>query len=329
MDLKKLAIVELHLHLDGALSSSIIIKIAKEKGIILPTFKEKELDTYLMVPKDCDSLNEYLKRFDIPNLVLQDEYGIKLATLDLLERLSKQGIRYAEIRMAPTLSTSKGLSQDKVVDILFRTLKEGKQLYNIDSNLILCMMRGFPHESNLETVEVANKYKDKGVVAIDLAGAEALFPNELYEEEFKLAKEYGLRVTIHAGEAGDYTSVWSAIKYGANRIGHGTHSYQDKKLMDYLRDNEIALEMCPTSNVDTKAVKSISEMPIKEYLEHGIKVTLSTDDPTVSNVTLLEEYENLAKIGYTYNDLLTIAKNTVKYSFASDEIKQSLLKSLE
>lgn len=328
-ELNKLAIVELHLHLDGSLSSKIIIEIAKEKGIRLPTYDEKELDNYLMVPKDCDSLNEYLKRFDIPNLVLQDEYGLNKATLDLLSRLSKQGIKYVELRMAPQLSTTKGLTQEEVVQILLKTLKEGKKLYGIDSNLILCMMRWDNHKANLETVEVANKYKDKGVVAIDLAGAEALYPNELFKDEFDLANKYRLNITIHAGEAGDYTSVWSAIKLGAKRIGHGTHSYQDEKLLKYLKDNNIALEMCPTSNVDTKAVKSIKDMPIKLYLDKGIIVTLSTDDPTVSNVTLLEEYQNLYDIGYSLNDLKLIAKNTIMYSFASEDIKNKLLKEIE
>ncbi len=268
-----------------------------------------------MVPKDCDSLNEYLKRFDIPNLVLQTRDGIRECTLDLLERLSKQGIEYAEIRMAPQLSTAKELSQDEVVSILLETLKEGKGKYDIEATLILCMMRGNNHKANLETVEIANKYKGKGVVAIDLAGAEALFPNELFEEEFKLANKYNLNITIHAGEARGPESVWSAIKYGAKRIGHGTHAIEDKELMEYLKAHKIPLEMCPTSNVDTKAVEAIKDMPIREYLKYGIIVTLSTDDPTVSNVTLEEEYKNLYEVGYSLEELETLSLNTKKSRF--------------
>ena len=326
----KYALADIHLHLDGALSPEIVIKIAKEEGTTLPTYDPKELKSFLSVPKNCESLNEYLKRFDLPNLVLQTKFGLKTATLDLLERLSKQGLIYTEIRMAPQLSTLKGLSQEDVIKTLIETLKEAENLYKIKANLILCLMRGKGNEkANDETIELAKKYLGDKVVAIDLAGAEAIFPNELFVEEFAKAKKYKLPYTIHAGEAAGADSVISALKMGAMRIGHGIHSVEDDEVVEYLIDNHIPLEICPTSNLDTKAVKSLDELPIKEFLTKGVIVTINTDDPTVSDTSLKDEYELLAKLGLDIEDAKKIAINTIKYSFASKEDKESLLKEIK
>ena len=166
MDIKKLLIADIHLHLDGSLSSHAVIEIAKKENIVLPTYVEKELDKYLMVDENCASLNEYLTKFDVPNLVLQTKYGLKTAYLDLLKRESEAGLKYVEIRMAPQLSTQKGLSQEEVVKTLIDAKIEGEKLYKIKSNLILCLMRGATESLNLETITVARKYIGKGVVSL-------------------------------------------------------------------------------------------------------------------------------------------------------------------
>ena len=327
---RKYALVELHLHLDGALSSKAIIEVAKKEGFNLPTFDEEELNKYLIVPKNCQSLNEYLERFDIPNLALQTEFGLRTCTLDLLKRLSDDGIKYAEIRMAPQLSTQGKLTQEEVVIILINVLRMGEQLYGIKSNLILCLMRGAPKEKNLETIEVARRYLNHGVVLLDFAGAEALWPNNIYLDEFRIINGYNIPFTNHAGEALGAESVKIALENRAVRIGHGTHSYQDEEVMDYLVKHEIPLEMCPTSSIDTKAIKNYQEMPIKQYLERGIKVTLSTDDPTVSNVTLKDEYAHLKEdMGLSDNDLHTIALNSINAARLSEQEKEVLIQILE
>ena len=182
MDYKKYAIVDLHLHLDGSLSAKAILEVARKEGIKLPTGNEEELNKYLMVPEDCKSLNEYLERFSLPNLVLQSKEGIEICTLDLLKRLADDGLKYVEIRMAPQLSTDNGLSQEEVVDTLVKTMGKAAN-FGISSNLILCMMRGNNlKEKNLETIKVAKKFLGHGVVAMDLAGTEGLFPNEMFDE---------------------------------------------------------------------------------------------------------------------------------------------------
>ncbi len=325
MELKDLAIIDLHLHLDGALSPEIIIERAMKENIDLPTYNKDELRKYLEVSKHCESLNEYLTKFDIPNLVLQTKEGIYECTLDLLHRLSLQGLKYVEIRMAPQLSTAKGLSQEEVVIELINSSQRAEMLYGISSNVILCMMRGDTNRTkNLETIDVAYKYLNKGVVALDLAGAEALFPNELFKEEFNRIKELGIPLTIHAGEASGSESVRSAINFGAVRIGHGVHAIEDMELMCEIVGKQIPLEICPTSNLDTKAVSSLDEIPVKKFLELGAKVTINTDDPTVSNTTLLDEYKLLEKIGLNKEELKTIAVNSIEAAFINNEKKEEL-----
>ena len=324
MDYKKYAIVDLHLHLDGSLSAKAIIEVARKEGIKLPSENEDELNRFLMVPENCKSLNEYLERFSLPNLVLQTKYGLETCTLDLLKRLADDGLKYVEIRMAPQLSTDRGLTQEEVVDTLIKTLGKAAN-FGISSNLILCMMRGDnTREKNLETIKVAKEFLDRGVVAMDLAGAEGLFPNEMFDEEFKLINKFNIPLTIHAGEASGANSVESALKYGAVRIGHGIHSAEDETVMNELKKKNIYLEVCPKSNLDTKTISKYDDLPLKEFTKHGIKVTINTDDMTVSNTTLKQEYETLVKMGFEEKDLKQFATNSIEASFADKKTKDYL-----
>ena len=327
MNFEKYAIADIHLHLDGSLSPKAIIEVAKNEGITLPTFDEKELCSYLQVPEFCESLNEYLKRFDLPNLVLQSEYGLRHCTLDLLKRLADDGVKYTEIRMAPQLSTAKGLSQEQVIKTLTATMVEGEKLYGIKSNLIVCMMRGTDtQKANIETIELAKKYKDQKVVAVDIAGAEALFPNEMFALEFALIQKYGLNITIHAGEASDWKSVKSAIEFGADRIGHGIHVIEDEKTCKLLEKLGICLEICPKSNLDTKAISNYDELPIRRLMERGVKVSINSDDMTVSNTSVKKEYETLSKLGFKEKELQQFALNTIEATFTDKDTKEYLKK---
>ena len=327
MNYEKYAIADIHLHLDGSLSARTVIDVAKKENIELPTYDEKELVNYLQAPENCESLNELLKRFELPNLVLQSKYGLRYCTLDLLKRISDDGVKYAEIRMAPQLSTAKGLSQEDVIKTMIEALKEGERLYGIKSNLIVCMMRGKDNfEKNKETIELAKKYKDEKVVAVDIAGAEAIFSNDMFIMEFALVKKYGLNLTIHAGEASGSDSVASALSYGADRIGHGIHAINDKNVCKLLKKSGICLEICPKSNLDTKAIKSYDELPIKQFMKTGIKVSINSDDMTVCNTSVKKEYETLSKLGFNEKDLQEFALNTIEASFADQETKEYLKK---
>lgn len=313
-EIKKISKAELHVHLDGSLRIGSIIDLAKKQDISLSNDQIKSLQ----VSKNCQNLNEYLKAFEIPVKVLQTKGALKRCVKEVLEDLKNDGVILAEIRFAPGLHINNGMSQEEVL----RTVIEGmNEVSGINAELILCCMRAekedFSREKiNIETVSLAKKYFKKGVCGLDLAGAEALYPVTNHYNLFELANKYNIPFTIHAGEADGPISIWNALKIGAKRIGHGVTSIEDETLIQKLIDEDIVLEMCPTSNCHTKAVKSFSVHPIKELLEKGVKVTVNTDNRTVSNITLSEELFKLQnELGLTKKDIETLIDNSFKGSF--------------
>ena len=210
----------------------------------------------------------------------------------LCEELLAQGLVYAEIRFAPQLHCQSGLSQEDAV----RFAIEGMKRSEMFATLILCCMRGEGlYEKNIDTVNCAKTFLSQGVGALDLAGAESLYPNEGFIDVFKYAKDNGVPFTIHAGEADGASSVRSAIAMGASRIGHGVRSCEDETLLLEIAKQGIALEICPTSNLNTKVFESLEEYPIEKLLRANVSITVNTDNTSVSNITLAEEFEKLAK----------------------------------
>lgn len=311
----------LHLHLDGSLRPETVYKWLKEQGQDV-TLEQVKRD--LMVDKDCRDLNEYLQKFDLPLQVLQTEDHIEQATYELFEDLSKQNVIYAEVRFAPSLHTQKGLEYDQIVEAAIRGMNKAKEEFGIDGNLILCCMRGNDNkENNLKTVRVAEKYLNKGVCALDLAGAEALFPTSDFEDVFKLAKELNIPFTIHAGEADGPESIKEALEFGAKRIGHGVKCLEDMKLVGELAQKGIVLEVCPISNLQTRATQE--PHPIEELYRKGIKVTVSTDNNTVSNTNIFEEYRYiLENTNLSIKDLIQININALDGAFISPQKRAEL-----
>lgn len=304
--------IDLHLHLDGSLTPAYVIRQAKKQGMELPVWDEKELVKYMTAPVDCKDLNEYLEKFDLPCSVMQTEDAITDAVRDVCGQMETQGLKYVEIRFAPQLHTKKGLTQRLVTEAAIKGLPDGGAL---EAKLILCCMRMEDNEKeNMETIRMTKEYLGKGVAAADLAGAEALYPTASFEAVFRKAKESGVPFTIHAGEADGPESIWMALKFGARRIGHGVRCLEDEKLVEYLREHRIPLEVCPTSNFQTKAVKG--EYPLKKMLEKGLCVTLNTDNTTVSGTSLEKEF-NLAvnKLGLTEKEVETLKENAEKARF--------------
>lgn len=317
------AYIDLHLHLDGSLSVSTARTIAELQDISLP-MNDKELKKLLKCPDNCQDLNDYLKCFDLPLTLLQTTEGISEAVYLLQEELRKQGLIYAEIRFAPQLHCNRGLTQDEVV----KAAIEGLNRSPFYANLILCCMRGNQnHEENMETVRIARKSLRKGVVAIDLAGAEGLFPTRDFAEIFELASEINVPFTIHAGEADGPKSVKRAVEFGAKRIGHGVRSYEDRILMDMIADQNITLEFCPKSNLDTCIFPSLKDYPIKQFLECGIPITINTDNMAVSDTTVEKEIQNLVEtFGFTEKQIYQFEMNAVNASFADKKLKKELQK---
>lgn len=319
--------IDLHLHLDGSLTPKMIIKLAKLQNIILPTQDEDELLSLLSVSNDCESLNDYLKCFDLPLQLLQTPQAVYQATLMLCEELKKEGLLYCEIRFAPQLHTKLGHSQGEIV----RAAIDGMKKSGLNSNLILCCMRMEDNLSeNLKTVDLAHKYLGSGVVCIDLAGAEGLYANENFVQIFERAKAFGLPFIIHAGEADGASSVESAVKMGASRIGHGIRAKDDESVMLLLKDKGIPLELCPTSNLQTRAVDDISNYPLRLFLEKGIKVCINTDNRVVSNTNISKEFDLVIKeFNLSFKEQKELILNGIDAAFLSDSQKTRLREKLE
>ena len=291
-------LMELHLHLDGSLRPETVWELAKEQNIKLPANTVDEVRDQMQVPEDCRTLEEYLTRFDLPLLVLQTREALERAAFELTEDLAKEGVTYAEIRFAPQLSIKGGMTQEQAVEAAIEGVKRGMEQYpSIRVGLILCCMRGEDNEEwNLQTVETAKKYLGDVVCAVDIAGAESLYPTERFAPVFEKVREYGLPSTIHAGEAAGPESMKTALAFGAKRIGHGVAAVEDPKLVRRLIEEQITLEVCVTSNYQTKVVPSIEAHPIRRLFNAGVRVTVNSDNRTVSNTNVRKELDILRNV---------------------------------
>ena len=291
-------LIELHLHLDGSLRPETVWELAKEQNIKLPANTVDEVRDQMQVPEDCRTLEEYLTRFDLPLLVLQTREALERAAFELTEDLAKEGVTYAEIRFAPQLSIKGGMTQEQAVEAAIEGVKHGMEQYpSIRVGLILCCMRGEDNEEwNLQTVETAKKYLGDVVCAVDIAGAESLYPTERFAPVFEKVREYGLPSTIHAGEAAGPESMKTALAFGAKRIGHGVAAVEDPELVRRLIEEQITLEVCVTSNYQTKVVPSIEAHPIRRLFNAGVRVTVNSDNRTVSNTNVRKELDILRNV---------------------------------
>lgn len=319
-------LVDLHLHLDGSLSLNSVKQLAKLQNMVIPN-TDTELVSMLSVKPDCRDLNEYLEKFDFPCSLLQTKEAISLAVYNLICELKDQGLMYAEIRFAPQKHTLKGLTQLEVVNAAI----DGLMKAPMDCKLILCCMRDkLNRAENIETVKVASKCIGKGVAAIDLAGAEALFPTQDFEYIFTLADYYGVPYTIHAGEADGVDSINSALSFGTKRLGHGVRAVESDEVLDVIKNGAIVLECCPTSNLNTQIFKDISHFPILKFLEKGIRFTINTDNMTVSNTTLKQEWKLLdQEFHFTNNQIKQILYNAVDALFVSEDKRLELKEKIE
>ena len=319
--------VDLHLHLDGSVSVKSARELSEIEGVKLPE-SDEELERLLSVSDTCRDLNEYLEKFSLPVSLLQSEKSLEKCAFNLCTELSCGGFIYAEIRFAPQLHLKKGLSQKDAVEAVLRGVKKS----GFKANVILCAMRSGDDNSseNLETAALVKEFLNKGVCALDLAGAEGLFPNEKYSYLFKKAKEDGVPFTIHSGEASGAESVEKAVEFGARRIGHGVRPVESEKTLKLLRDKQIPIEICPTSNLNTNIFEDYSDIPLKKFIDYGIIVTVNSDNMSVSRTDARKEMQHLIEShNLSALEVKHLILNSVNASFLSEKEKKDLRKIIE
>ncbi len=313
--LQALPKTDLHCHLDGSLRPGTILELAEENGIALPATNEAELRGVLRCGQVKESLDDYLSAFDITLSVLQTEASLYRAALELAEDAAAENVRYLEVRYAPVLHTRQGLSLQQICDAVLRGLFDAEQMFDIITGVIICGIRNQSPEASLQMAELALSFKNKGVVGFDLAGAEEDHPAKKHREAFQLVRNHNINCTLHAGEAYGPESIAQAIHWcGAHRVGHGTRLEEDPDLLNFVNDRRIPLEVCLTSNVETQTVTDYAAHPLRRYFEHGLRVTINTDNRLMSDTTVTRElYLAHQHLGLSLEDL----KQVLFYGFKS------------
>lgn len=288
--LQKLPKTDLHVHLDGCIRLDTILELAKKQNVKLPTFDRGELFRLIYAGDVCNSLDDYLKAFDITLSVMQTEEALERTAYELAEDAWAENVRYIEVRYAPMLHTRAGLNLTDVVEAVLRGLRMAKRKFGIRYGVILCGIRSMSAESSLRMAELAVAFKNRGVVGFDLAGSEVNNPAREHRSAFQLILDNNINCTAHAGEAYGPDSIAQAIhKCGAHRIGHGTRLRENGELLNYVNDHRIPLEVCVSSNIQTKAAASWAAHPVDFYVDYGLRITINTDNRTITDTTVSKE----------------------------------------
>jgi adenosine deaminase len=323
---RRLPKAELHCHLDGSVRPSTLLELGREYRKPMPRDDADALAEYMRVD-DARSLEDYLARFDVTLAVMQHADALERIAYELSIDAARDGVSYIEVRYAPVLNVREGLSLEEAVESPLRGLERAERDGGAMSRVIVTGLRHMTPDVSLRLAKLAVSYKTRGVVGFDLAGGELGNPATLHAAAFAYAREHDLACTCHAGEGADASSVREAVHVCcANRIGHATHLIDDESLTQYVNDRRIALEICLTSNVQTHAVESYEEHPLRRYFDRGMNVVLNTDNRLMSGTTLTDEYMHAATtLGFTFTELCQIALNGFESAFIPWEERERLI----
>ncbi|MFL5346057.1 MAG: adenosine deaminase [Hyalangium sp.] len=321
---------DLHCHLDGSMRLKTILELAEEQKVKLPADSVDGLAQAIHMGQMCKSLEEYLVAFDVTLSVLQTAEALYRSAYELAVDAAAENVRYLEVRYSPALHLQKGLKMTTVIDSVLEGLRAAKRETGIKCGVIVCGIRHINPQTSMRLAELSVAYKNRGVIGFDLAGAEASFPAKDHKDAFQLILKNNVNCTAHAGEAFGPESISQAIHYlGAHRIGHGTRLREDGDLLNYVNDHRIPLEVCPSSNVQTGAVPSLSAHPLKFYFDYGLRVTINTDNRLITDTTVTKELWLAHKeLGLELEDLTTIIVSGFKSAFLPFREKQDMLRAV-
>ena len=318
---------ELHLHLDGSLRIDTAIELARTRGIDAPR-DWLGMSRALIGPMPCTSQAELLKTFDLPIALMQDADALHRITAELVETKAADRVRYVEIRWGPLLHVLGGLPLAEGIAAVCAGAREAADRTGTEVRLICTALRSHDPERNVELAETATRFRDQGLTGWDLAGPEEAYPDPLvHGRAYEAARAGGLRITIHAGEWGGAPQIRRSLVVDPERVAHGSRTIDDPTLMAELADRGITLDLCPTSNWQAGTHPTLADHPIARLARGGVPVTLNTDDTTVSDISLCEEYVNaIDVIGLTLPELWAIDRHALDVAFA-DELTLAPLRS--
>jgi adenosine deaminase len=310
---------ELHLHLDGSLRIATALELARTRAVDAPTTLAG-MSQALIAPMPCRDQAELLRAFDLPIALMQDAEALERITAELVETKAADDVRYVEIRWGPLLHVARGLSLADGIGAVCAGAAAAAARTGTTVRLICTALRSHDPAANLALAETAVRFRDRGLTGWDLAGPEAAFPDPtIHGAAFEAARAGGLRITVHAGEWGGAAQVRGALALDPERVAHGPGAVDDPALCAELRARGVTLDLCPTSNWQAGIVPSVAEHPLARLHRMGVPVTLNTDDTTVSDITLSEEYRRaIEEIGLTLPELWAIDRRALDVAFADD-----------
>jgi adenosine deaminase len=323
-----LPLVDLHRHLDGNVRLATVLDIARRHGIRLPAGDLERLRPYVQVQQPVPGLMDFIAKFEVLKEIFVDTEAIERIAYENLEDAVREGIDYIELRFSPAFMGERhGLDPRDVTGAICSALRAARGRLPVTANLIVIMSRHLGEERCSEELEAALAYQDQGIVAVDLAGDEANFPGTRFRRHFERARAAGFHITVHAGEAAGPASVRQAIEeLGAERIGHGVHAIEDEGVLALIGERGVAIESCPTSNVQTSTVASYAAHPLPAFLRRGLLVTLGSDDPGISAIDLPHEYRVARdQLGLTPEEVRRLQANGIQAAFLSRSEREALV----
>ena len=308
--------VELHLHLDCSLGYDVVHQLD-------PTITPETYHEQFIAPDVCTNLADYISRADKAVALMQTQQALRQVTLNLFDQLAKEHVIYAEIRFAPLKHLEKGLTPEQVIAAVDSAVGEGIQKTGIQVGIILCTLRHFTREQSLQTVKLVDQFRNSHVVGFDIAGNEAGYPIKPHIAAFDYAHAHGIPCTAHAGEAAGPKSVWETLNnFHPTRIGHGVRSIEDPTLTRHLKEQNILLEVCPTSNLQTNMYPDLAHHPVDKLYKLKVPLSISTDCRTISNTTLTHEYTRLVEqYHWTKAEFLKTNLAAIDHAFTTPAIK--------
>lgn len=321
-----LPLTDIHRHLDGNIRAQTILDLGRQFNMTLPAQELEALRPHVQVTHTEADLVSFLQKLDWGVAVLGSLDACRRVAYENIQDAANAGLHYVELRFSPYYMAMKHqLPIAGVVEAVIEGVRNGCRDFGIEARLIGILSRTFGEEACLLELEGLLAHRD-GITALDLAGDELGFPGSQFLSHFNRARDAGLRITIHAGEAAGADSIWQAIReLGAERIGHGVNAIQDPELMDFLAIHQIGIESCLTSNIQTSTVASLDVHPLATFLRHGILASINTDDPAVQGIEIGHEYRVAApQAGLTQEEIRQAQRNGLTMAFISDNEKQAL-----
>ena len=310
---------ELHLHLEGAIQAATLLELKHRHGQSGSLAEVEKLYRY----SDFDS---FLIAFKAVTEHLRSPEDYELITYGLMQQLKEENILHAEIYVSVGVCLWRNQDFPAIFEGLERGRQRGERDFGISVLWIFDAVRHFGAEAAQRVFELAVRYRDRNVIAVGIGGDEQKAKPELFRDSYAYAADNGLHLTAHAGETAGPESIWGAINLRAERIGHGLTAAQDPDLVEELAQRQVPIEICITSNVRTGCCKTVSEHPVKQYFDHGLMITLNTDDPAMFGTTLSHEYQLAQQaFGFTDEHLRELARNSFEASFLPAEKKLEFL----